>query len=146
MKRWILLALAASLVPAAALAEPAVLAENAVMHSQHAVMDPARRSSTLTGNVRLDTETLHMRGDTLHMHSDADGFKTYTLTAAAGKTATVRKKLPGQGAGWIDGEGGKIIYEEKLQRLFVDGKVRLPAASQPQPEADGRLLAQHAVP
>ena len=61
-------------------------------------------------------------------------------------TATVRKKLPGQGAGWIDGEGGKIIYEEKLQRLFVDGKVRLPAASQPQPEADGRLLAQHAVP
>ena len=68
------------------------------------------------------------------------------MTAAAGKTATVRKKLPGQGAGWIDGEGGKIIYEEKLQRLFVDGKVRLPAASQPQPEADGRLLAQHAVP
>jgi hypothetical protein len=66
-----------------------------------------------------------MRGDVLVVQADADGYKTITLTAADGATAHARQKLDGANAGWFEGEGKKIVYEERLGRWNVDGTIRM---------------------
>jgi len=125
MKTLFAIAVGASLLHSPAFAASSDRLQETVITAKTMSRDKDGNTTTCAGQATLEQGSLRMQGDTIIVQTDADGYKTITLTAAAGATARARQQLDGADAGWFEGEGKTIVYDERLGRWNVDGTIRM---------------------
>src|SRR5436309_15206593 len=107
-----------ALTAESALAEKADRDKPINIESDSMISDDAKKVSTFDGKVVLVQGSLVIRADRIVVRQDADGF---SHGAASGKPATFRHKRGAYGD-YIDGQGVRIEYDNKLERVeFLDG-------------------------
>jgi lipopolysaccharide export system protein LptA len=74
--------------------------------------DDLKQTSVFTGNVVITKGSIILRGATVNVRQDNEGFQYGTLTEAGGKRAFFRQKREGLNE-WIEGEAETIYYDGK---------------------------------
>lgn len=118
----ILLGMLALSVSVAASAERADRFEKTVIQYDGDMhYDSIKGHSRFNDNVVLTKGSLWIASDNLLVTEAADGYHTYTVTAAKGGVAKFRQKQDGADDRWINGEGKVITFREKEDDLTIDG-------------------------
>ena len=125
MKRLFAFVAAACLVQSAAVADAADRLHEAILTGSTLTANNTARTTLVTGKATLEQGSLRIAGDSLLIHNDADGYKTVTMVAAPGATGTFRQKVDGASGGWVEATGKRIVYDERLGRIDVDGELRM---------------------
>lgn len=107
--------------PLAAQAEKADRDKPIYLESDSATTDDAKQISTFTGKAVLSQGTLVIRGDTLVLKKDPDG---YQFGTAIGNPASFRQKREGLNE-YIEGYGQRIEYNGKENTLELFTKARM---------------------
>lgn len=129
----ILLGMLALSVSVAASAERADRFEKTVIQYDGDMhYDSIKGHSRFNDNVVLTKGSLWIASDNLLVTEAADGYHTYTVTAAKGGVAKFRQKQDGADDRWINGEGkvsahgsvteeassAKIVYDARTEQFF----------------------------
>jgi lipopolysaccharide export system protein LptA len=78
--------------------------------------DDVKQISLFTGNVIITKGTMVIRGDTVEVRQDREGFQFGTATALGGKRAFFRQKRDGSDE-WIEGEAETIFYDGRADTV-----------------------------
>jgi lipopolysaccharide export system protein LptA len=78
--------------------------------------DDVKQISLFTGNVIITKGTMVIRGDTVEVRQDKEGFQFGTATALGGKRAFFRQKRDGSDE-WIEGEAETIFYDGRADTV-----------------------------
>jgi len=91
------------------------------IEADQVLLDQAKQISTFTGHVKFDQGTLQLRGTTVVVSQDAQGYKQGLVT---GDTASFRQKREGLNE-YVEGYGQRIEYDTHTQVLDLYGQARL---------------------
>jgi len=105
--------------------------------------DDVRQINTFTGNVVLTRGTLVMKAHKMVVTQDPAGYQFATLYAGQGKQASFRQKRDGGDNLWIEGEGDRIEYDNKVDvaKLFTKAKMRRLEGSKITDEVEGEFIS-----
>jgi lipopolysaccharide export system protein LptA len=78
--------------------------------------DDLKQTSVFTGNVVITKGSIILRGATVNVRQDNEGFQYGTLTETGGKRAFFRQKREGLNE-WIEGEAETIYYDGKADSV-----------------------------
>lgn len=78
--------------------------------------DDLKQTSVFTGNVVITKGSIILRGATVNVRQDNEGFQYGTLTETGGKRAFFRQKREGLNE-WIEGEADTIYYDGKADSV-----------------------------
>jgi lipopolysaccharide export system protein LptA len=83
--------------------------------------DELKQTSVFTGKVLATKGTITMRGDRIEVRQDPDGYQYGVIKPLPGQLAFFRQKREGVDE-WIEGEGERIDYDGKADRLTLFGR------------------------
>ncbi|MFK3739724.1 lipopolysaccharide transport periplasmic protein LptA [Massilia sp. TN1-12] len=114
------------LVPLAASAEKADALKPITIDYKDAHVDQVTQNYVATGDVVITRGTMVLKSDRAEVKEAPDGYRTFILTAAAGKVATFRQKRDGGPDLWAEGQAQRIEYDERadLIKLFSKAEIR----------------------
>jgi len=114
-----------AILPVAASAEKADRDKPMNIEADNLVHDELRQVSIFTGRAVLNKGTMVMRGSSIEIREDADGYQYGTILPEPKKRAFFRQKREGVDE-FVEGEGLRIDYDGKLDRvkLIENAEVR----------------------
>jgi lipopolysaccharide export system protein LptA len=98
-------------------------------------VDDAQKTSVFEGNVQMTQGTLTIRGDTITVRQDKEGFQYGTATGALAK---FRQKRDGANE-YVEGEAERIEYNGKADRVEFFNRARLKR--EPADEVRGNYIS-----
>jgi lipopolysaccharide export system protein LptA len=119
----------------AAHAEKADRAKPINVEADRMRVDDAQKTSVFEGNVQMTQGTLTIRGDTITVRQDKEGFQYGTAT---GSLARFRQKRDGANE-YGEGEAERIEYNGKLDRVEFFSRARLKR--EPADEVRGNYIS-----
>ena len=105
------------------------------LESDRMRVDDAQKISVFEGNVQMTQGTLTIRGDTITIRQDKDGFQYGT---ASGTLAKFRQKRDGADE-YVEGEAERIEYNGKADRVEFFNRARLKR--EPADEVRGNYIS-----
>ncbi len=146
--RAALLALAAIGCLLAAGDSPAMRADRdqpTMIEGDQCVTDDLKQVSVCVGNVVLTRGTLRITGDRMELRETPEGYRSATVTAAAGRLATFRQRREPIRPGveeHFEGAAERIEYDERTEtvRLIERALWRRLENALPRDEVTGRLI------
>jgi len=122
MRALLLILLAAVALPA--LAERADSNQPTIIEADRGVFDELKQVNVVTGRATLTKGTLHIAGERMEMRVSPDGYRSATVTAAAGALATFRHRRDATRPGieeHVEGKAERIEWDEKSETVrFVN--------------------------
>ncbi len=90
--------------------------------------DEVKQTAVYAGNVRVTQGTMTITGARLELKEDPDGYRTAIVTVPAGQLVTFRQRRDPKTPGieeWIDGQGEKLVYDERADRVTLSTRAKL---------------------
>jgi lipopolysaccharide export system protein LptA len=142
MKR-ILAAAIFLLLPFAASAEKADALKPIKIDWAEAHVDSVTQNYVATGNVVITRGTMIMKSDRAEVKEAPDGYRTFILTASAGKLSTFRQKRDDGPDMWDVGQAERIEYDERndLVKLFSKAVIKQLEGQKVTQEMDSEFIS-----
>ena len=125
MRLLLLIALALTVV--AARAERADRDQPTIIEADRGVFDELKQVNVVSGRVTLTKGTLRITGERMEMRVAPDGYRSATVTAAAGALATFRQRRDASRPGieeYVEGEAERIEWDEKTETVRFVNRAR----------------------
>lgn len=111
-----------------ALAETADKSKPIQVNADRLDADEVKQTAVYAGNVRVTQGTMTITGARLELKEDPDGYRTAIVTVPAGQLVTFRQRRDPKTPGieeWIDGQGEKLVYDERADRVTLSTRAKL---------------------
>jgi len=120
--------LAAALFSTALCAETADKNKPIQINADKLDADEVKQTAVYSGNVRVTQGTMQINGQRMELREDPDGYRIVIVTVPAGQLVTFRQRRDPKTPGveeWIAGEGEKLVYDERADRVSLSTRAKL---------------------